>query len=90
MYIYTYVYISVLQYIPEMSQRDDLRLKKTEIIIKILDLENMIINEKNEKMQTEILDYNKRKSFLSKMSILEELKKVSEVNLLQKGIYMYI
>jgi DNA-binding protein H-NS len=87
MYIYTYVYISVLQYIPEMSQRDDLRLKKTEIIIKILDLENMIINEKNEKMQTEILDYNKRKSFLSKM---EELKKVSEVNLLQKGIYMYI
>jgi hypothetical protein len=73
-----------------MSQRDDLRLKKTEIMIKILDLENMIINEKNEKMQTEILNYNNRKSFLSKMNILEELKKVSDVNLLQKGLHIYV
>lgn len=74
----------------EMSERDDLRLKKTEIIIKILDLENLIIIEKNEKLQIEKLDDKKRKSFLSNISILEELKKVSEINLLQQSMYIYI
>jgi hypothetical protein len=86
MYVYIYEYLSIT----EMSERDDLRLKKTEIIIKILDLENMIINEKNEKLQIEKLDDKKRKSFLSKVSILEELKKVSEINLLQQSTYCCI
>lgn len=65
----------------DMSQRDNLRDKKTEIMVKVLNLENLIINEKNEKVQKNSVDYKHNEIyFLSKTSIVDEMRTVLQNN----------